>query len=400
MGAFESSIGDRVLPRRVLMTADTLGGVWTYALDLCRGLSARGIDVALATMGGPPGRDQRREAQGIRGLELFESRFALEWMDDPWRDVERAGEWLQSLERRTAPDVVHLNGYSHAILDWSAPVLVVAHSCVTSWWRAVYGEPAPERYDRYRRRVLSGLSAADVVVAPSLSMLRMLENEHGPLRRALVIPNGASAESFRPLPKQRFFLACARLWDRGKNVSVLLDVASRLPWPVRIAGDPTPPGGLPRSVDASVEFLGKLPRDAVREQMGRAAVFVHPARYEPFGLSPLEAALSGAALVLGDVESLRELWADTALFVAPDDHDALVAALRRLAEDPSFRDRLSARSRMRALRFSLDRMTESYLSAYAGLDRRRRSAPPESGPSARVESAVTASAGPSTEKHA
>ncbi len=31
-----------------------------------------------------------------------------------------------------------------------------------------------------------------------------------------------------------------------------------------------------------------------------------PARYEPFGLSVLEAALSGCALVLGDIPSLRE----------------------------------------------------------------------------------------------
>ena len=35
------------------MSADSVGGVWTYALDLTRGLRALGIDVLLATMGAP-----------------------------------------------------------------------------------------------------------------------------------------------------------------------------------------------------------------------------------------------------------------------------------------------------------------------------------------------------------
>ena len=39
--------------RRILMTADTVGGVWTYAMDLARALGAEGVEVALATMGSP-----------------------------------------------------------------------------------------------------------------------------------------------------------------------------------------------------------------------------------------------------------------------------------------------------------------------------------------------------------
>ena len=31
-----------------------------------------------------------------------------------------------------------LNAYVHAALPFGRPVLVVAHSCVTSWWRAVH----------------------------------------------------------------------------------------------------------------------------------------------------------------------------------------------------------------------------------------------------------------------
>src|SRR5258708_7956963 len=108
--------------RRVLMTADTVGGVWAYALELARRLARVGAAVALVTMGPPPSAAQRAEVAEIPGLELHPTRFKLEWMDDPWDDVERAGRWLLALEAWARPDLVHLNGYAHAALPWRAPV--------------------------------------------------------------------------------------------------------------------------------------------------------------------------------------------------------------------------------------------------------------------------------------
>ncbi|HYP18243.1 MAG TPA: glycosyltransferase, partial [Opitutus sp.] len=151
-------------PRRILMTADTVGGVWTYALDLCRGLAAHDIQVVLATMGGVPNAHQRAEVAALgSAVQLHESDYLLEWMDDPWRDVAAAGEWLLELERIHAPDVVHLNGYAHAALPWSSPTLVVAHSCVYSWWRAVKREAPPDHWHTYHTAVRRGLEHADLV---------------------------------------------------------------------------------------------------------------------------------------------------------------------------------------------------------------------------------------------
>jgi glycosyltransferase involved in cell wall biosynthesis len=180
-------------PLTVLMTADAVGGVYSYALSLSRALCAAGFTVHLATMGPPPRRDQRLEAMAIPGLQLHVSSFALEWMDDPWEDVERAGAWLLELERRIAPNVVHLNGYVHARLPFAAPVISVGHSCVCSWWRAVHGEEAPSRYARYREEVRRGLTAARAVVSPTASMLGELARDYGPFRNARVIPNGATS---------------------------------------------------------------------------------------------------------------------------------------------------------------------------------------------------------------
>ena len=57
--------------RRILMTADTIGGVWTYALDLAAALRPLGIDTVLATMGRHPSADQEHAAARAAG-ERFE----------------------------------------------------------------------------------------------------------------------------------------------------------------------------------------------------------------------------------------------------------------------------------------------------------------------------------------
>lgn len=49
-------------PSLVLMTTDTVGGVWHYSLELARGLALHGVRVALATMGQPISAAQRLEA--------------------------------------------------------------------------------------------------------------------------------------------------------------------------------------------------------------------------------------------------------------------------------------------------------------------------------------------------
>ena len=114
----------------------------------------------------------------------------------------------------------------------------------------------------------------------------------------------------------------------------------------------------------AVRALGELAPAALAACMASASIYVLPARYEPFGQSALEAALAGCALVLGDIASLREIWGEAATYVAPDDHDALRAALARLVDDTAWRREQARRARARALRFTPERMVDTYLGAY------------------------------------
>jgi glycosyltransferase involved in cell wall biosynthesis len=359
-------LDDQTGIRHVMMTADAVGGVWGYAVELASSLVALGARTTLVTMGGALPREHRAEVSRIPGCKLIESAFKLEWMEEPWEDVSTAGDWLLGLEERECPDIVHLNGYALGALNWHAPRVVVAHSCLLSWWRGVTGERQSAKYERYRYAVASGLRAADAVVVPTREMLRSLRDHYRAPTRARVIPGGVSTAGLSAAPKEPLVLAAGRLWDEAKNLTALAAVAPRLQWPVYLAGSEEPAGATRRY--EGLHMLGWLERQALRDWMSRASIYVLPARYEPFGLSVLEAALSGCALVLGDIPTLRELWQDDAVFVPADDEAALLEAVQELIRDDVWRRGLGRAARARAQTcFGADRMGRSYLDLYREL---------------------------------
>jgi glycosyltransferase involved in cell wall biosynthesis len=348
------------------MTADTVGGVWTYAVELARELDARGVRVAIATMGGPVAEHQRAALGASPQVALFESQYRLEWMQDAWADVDAAGEWLLALERELQPDLVHLNQFAFGALPFKAPKLVVAHSCVASWWRAVHGGVAPAQWDEYRLRVRTGLRGASRVAAPTRAMLQALMQEYAWRGTGRVVPNGCSPALFAALEKQPIVFAAGRFWDAAKNLAALEDVAGGLAWPVRVAGSAAHPDGgtlAPRGV----QWAGELPRGELAGELARAAIYALPARYEPFGLSVLEAALSGCALVLGDIPSLREVWGPAARYVDPEDSTSLRRALEHLIATPAERERLAKAAYARAQRYTAKAMCDAYQVTYAQL---------------------------------
>jgi glycogen(starch) synthase len=345
--------------RRVLLTGDTVGGVWTFTLDLAEGLIAEGIEVCLATFGGAGNAVQKAQAAAIPGLRWLDSSLKLEWMDEPWNDIEKAGHWLLAVEKEFSPDVIHMNTLCHGMLDWKCPLVTTVHSCVTSWWAAVKSEPLPQIWNRYWTEVERSLNCAGLVTAPSGAMRASVIANYGVNAAATrTIHNGRKAGQFRPEAKEPLILSAGRMWDEAKNVQALIEVAPKLTWPIFLAGEQ------PAASVATCRALGSLSTTDLASWYGRAAIYALPARYEPFGLSALEAAMSGCALVLGDIPSLREIWRDAAIFVSPDDHRHLEFELRALIEDPERRQKLGGLALERARNYSQSKMVSRYLDAY------------------------------------
>jgi glycogen synthase len=333
---------------KVLIVADVVGGVRTFVEELTRGLIERGTEVHLALLGSePPEAAHLAASCQLRPLKL-------EWMADPWRDVETTSCWIGELSARHRPDVVHMNTFAR-VLDPDIPVLLTAHSCVATWWRAVHGTDLPSRWTRYRQLVRRALDRADALCVPTRALRDELAAVYGWLPKARVIPNGRAFTVPSETRDDSLIVSAGRLWDEAKNASLVARAAPAISGRVMMIG----PGAV-----SGVESLGPLPNHEVRRWLARAAVFAEPARYEPFGLAALEAALCGCALVLGDIPSLHEVWHDAASYVAPDDPDAFAAAVNRLLADPLNRTRAATAARVRAARYTPGAMAEAYMSAY------------------------------------
>lgn len=349
----------------VVMTADAVGGIWTYALDLGRELRRRGHAVTIAILG--PGLDAtKRKAAEEAGLTLADLGFPPEWLASGPDEVARAGEALAQLARRTGADLIHLN---HPALAGAAafeqPVLAACHSCVATWWDIVKGTPLPEEFRWQANLVGRGYRAARTLVAPSRAFAELTQRTYGLDRQPDVVHNGRApnrAETAADAPIEAAFTA-GRLWDEGKNVRTLDRIAALTIAPFRAAGPLAGPNGAACEVK-HLEALGPLTEDAMRRCFAERPIYVTAALYEPFGLAVLEAAQAGCALVLSDIDSLREVWADAALFVSPSDEEAFAAAIGRLLSDTDLRAEYALAARNRARAFGLDAFVEDMINLY------------------------------------
>jgi glycosyltransferase involved in cell wall biosynthesis len=208
--------------------------------------------------------------------------------------------------------------------------------------------------------VVDGLSAADVIVSPSAYMAAEIRNEYGvSVDKLRVIHNFTRAQISQGAKKQPFVLGAGRIWDPAKNLGLLDRIAPMLDWEVRIAGSGSP--------DHSACFLGSVPHAELMDQMSAAGIFAHPALYEPFGLSVLEAARAHCCLVLSDIPSLRELWQNAAIFIDPRQPETWLRELNRLARNPQRGESLGLLAYSQSMRYNASSSLKQYWELYASL---------------------------------
>jgi glycosyltransferase involved in cell wall biosynthesis len=109
--------------------------------------------------------------------------------------------------------------------------------------------------------------------------------------------------------------------------------------------------------------------------MSHAAIYIATSKYEPFGLAPLEAALSGCAILANDIPSFREIWGDAACYFRTNDAESLGEKLAALHSDRELCASYAGRALERAREFyTADRMVDEYVRMYSSLLERRASA--------------------------
>jgi len=257
-------------------------------------------------------------------------------------------------------------------VEFTQPCVAVQHSCVASWWAAVKGTRLPSSFDWRRDLVERGLARATTVVAPSIAFAAETARIYG--INTLAVHNGRRPALASAVAQSDFVLTVSRLWDEGKNVATLDAAAARVDAPFEAAGAQHGPNR------ASVQLkhmraLGEVSATRLSGLLAARPVFASAALYEPFGLSVLEAAHAGCALVLSDIPTHREMWGGVAIFVPGRDDRAFASAIQDVLDDPDERWELGELARARAQLYTPERMARGMADIYARIAEPRVATP-------------------------
>jgi phosphatidylinositol alpha 1,6-mannosyltransferase len=220
-------------------------------------------------------------------------------------------------------------------------------------------------------------NTAGRTLAPSTMTAAEL-GDHG-LERVWLWGRGVDTERFRPAMRDEVLRAA--LAPHGevivgyvgrlaieKRVDLLTAVAT-LPG-VRLAVT----GGGPmeeelRAALPAAAFLGMRSGADLARIYASLDVFVHTGPFETFGQTIQEASASGLPVVAPASGGPLDLVDDggTGYLVPPGDPDALIEAVRKLAEDPALRARLGAKARRKVLGRTWSALTDELLGHYSAV---------------------------------
>jgi glycogen synthase len=236
---------------------------------------------------------------------------------------------------------------------------------------------------------------ADRVIAVSAQMRAdILANFRVEPERVVVLHNGVDAQAFtrterrealdRHGVREPYALFVGRISEQ-KGIFQLLEAARQLPEGVQLvlcASSPDTPELLTRLQTAvsgrpQIRWINEmLPVEEVVQIYSRAAVFVCPSIYEPFGIINLEAMACGTPVVASRVGGIPEVVVDgeTGWLVEPGDPAALAQALRTaLADSQRARQMGEAGRRRVEAHFSWDRIAALTMDVYQqAIDDHRR----------------------------
>jgi glycogen(starch) synthase len=219
------------------------------------------------------------------------------------------------------------------------------------------------------------------------------------VQRAEIVSPGVELAGFPLAPAQRWrgrLLYAGRL-SPLKGVDLAIAAVRELPAGVTldVAGRGSPAyerllretmGTL--GLAGRVRFHGTLTRAQVARAYAAADAVLFPVRWpEPFGLVPLEAMASGTPVIAVPAGGAAGYLSDgmNALLVPPEDPGGIAAAVRRLASDPTLRERLRTGGRQTAEQHPADRSHRAIaaaLEAAAGAGARADEATVDRRPSA------------------
>ncbi len=327
----------------LLVLATSTGGVGQHVAALERGLTARGLDVAVACPA---------STQAVFG---FARHLPLEVGARPHPRDAAAVARLRRLPGR----VVHAHGLragTLAALSGRRPLVVTWHNAQLQGGRL---GAALERLVA-RRATVTLAASSDLAATARARGAR--DVRVAPVSAPPLVPTGRDPGLGHPL-----VLAVGRLHPQ-KGYDVLVRALPLLGDAVVAVAGTGPLDEELRAAAPGVRWLGR--RDDVADLYAAADVVVLPSVWEARSLTAQEALRLGRPLVTTAVGGLPELVGDGAVLVPPGDAEALGRAVRGLLDDPAAAAALAARGRAVAATWpDEDDTTAEVAAVYAALQR-------------------------------
>jgi len=269
---------------------------------------------------------------------------------------------LAALLRERTPDLLHTHMF-HANVLGRAAAAKMDELAVVSSLHVVERRWRPWR--KWLERAKSG--RADAIVCVSEAVASYAELDMGlPADRLCVIYNGFDPARLGPDVLLR---ACRQFMPRVSEASVLFVGAGPMERPLKRAAREQLYG-------RRIHFAGH--REDVANLLQCFEVFAFPSRWEGFGLSLLEAMVSGLPIVASRVDSVTELVEDgkSALLADAEDREKFGNSVLWLLNNPERASALGEAARERAVdRFGLGPMVDRHIDLYRSAVRDRRGRP-------------------------
>ena len=304
---------------------------------------------------------------------------------------------LPALVRSLGLDVLHVPSYRRLLWRKPCPLVATIHDLAPfhvtgkyDWKRMLYG-----------RVIVKRLAARqDEIIAVSENTARDLGTYFGLGRdRVKVIWNGIDHQRFQPGDaiaakaeaarrwqlNRPFFLYVSRLEHPGKNHVRLIEAFNRFkaetrsPWLLAFGGSDWHGAEVIHAAAkaspfaADIRLLGFVDDPSLPLLYRATDVFVYPSLFEGFGFPPIEAMACGCPVISSTPGSLREVVADAALTVDPENPAEMAAALGRLAASGAERDAWREAGYRNARRFDWGQNAEQTLALYEHAVKRGKS---------------------------
>ncbi len=116
-----------------------------------------------------------------------------------------------------------------------------------------------------------------------------------------------------------------------------------------------------------ITVCGKVSREELVWLYQNAEMLVHPSYYEGFGLTPLEAMISGCPVVVSKAASLPEVCGDAAVYVDPFCVKSIAEGIVAVWNNFSLRNQLKEKGKIRAQLFNWDDVAQRHIAVFENI---------------------------------